>query len=207
MKRKILLLACLGGFAGSFVLIPVAQAQCVNVRFVSSGVGDLIQLQGIGISGSQLNAAAGYWATCPSYGIGFPGFTTGNVSADIQVTVVYVGGSGTSCGVTTHSANNPNVIQVQLWDRGLDTAGNPYDCNVTDTLAHELGHVLDLDNSSCSGYIMGPAPLSFMSGREVAGTRSVASSECSTVTNRWTTSYEQSGGGVGFPDPPPPPCD
>src|SRR3954469_25794254 len=78
---KILLFACLG----SFVLSPVAQAQCVNVRFVSSGVGSLIQLLGTGISTSQLTAAAGYWATCPSYGTGFPRFTTDNVSADAQV--------------------------------------------------------------------------------------------------------------------------
>jgi len=199
---KILLFACLG----SFVLSPVAQAQCVNVRFVSSGVGSLIQLLGTGISTSQLTAAAGYWATCPSYGTGFPRFTTDNVSADAQVTVVYSGGSGTSCGLTTHSANNPNVIQIQLWDRGLDTAGHPYDCNVVDTLAHELGHVLDLDNSTCPGYIMGPTTLSTMNGHEVAGTRSVNSQECSTVSNRWTTSFDQSGGGVGTPDFPPP-CD
>ncbi len=206
MTSRILFFAFLSGFIGTLALVSGAQAQCVNVRFVSSGAGDLIQLQGIGILVSQLNAAASYWSGCPSYGIGFPGFTTNNVSAAIQVTVVYSGGSGTSCGLTTHSSNNPNIIQVQLWDRGLDTAGHPYDCNVTDTLAHELGHVLDLDNSSCSGYMMGPASLSFMNGHEVAGTRRVAPEECSTVSNRWSTSYDQSGGGIGTPGFPPP-CD
>jgi hypothetical protein len=175
-------------------------AQCASVMYNSNDTGDIIRLDGVTVSASQMNAAANYWAACPAYGQGFPQFTTDNVSAGITVTVVYVGGAGEACGLATLLSGTS--FRVELWDQGHDTAGNLYTCNVTDTLAHELGHVLDLANSSCSGYIMGPAPLSIVNGHEVAGTRSVASQECTTVTDRWTTSYDQNGGGL--PNSPPP---
>jgi hypothetical protein len=168
--------------------------------FNGSDIGDLISLQGISISTAQMSAAASYWASCPAYGQGFPQFTTSNVSAAITVSVLYDGGVGTFCGLT--SQVTPTSSRIDLWAQARDTSNNIYNCNVTDTLAHELGHVLDLSNSSCSGYIMGPSPLSFMSGHEVAGTRSVTPAECATVTDRWTTSFDQNGGGM--PNTPPP---
>jgi hypothetical protein len=175
-------------------------AQCTSVMFNGSDMGNLIGLQGTSISSTQMDAAASYWASCPAYGQGFPQFTTSNVSVAMAVSVVYNGGLGTFCGLETPLS--PTSARIDLWAQGHDSAGNIYNCNVTDTLAHELGHVLDLSNSSCSGYIMGPAPLSFMNGHEVAGTRSVAPLECTTVTDRWTTTFDHGGGGM--PNTPPP---
>lgn len=180
------------------ILIPVIRAdlmgQCTSDMFLSSGTGDLIRVDG-NLSDNQLGQAAGYWSACSAYGVGFPSFTTANVSADIQVAVDYHGGANSVCGQVTHTS--PTSMLVELWDQGLTTTGQPYDCNVTDTLAHELGHVLDLNNSTCSGHLMGPAPLAYVNGRLTAGTRSVASDECMTVNDRWTTSTERNGGGGG----------
>jgi hypothetical protein len=175
-------------------------AQCTGFLFLSSGSGDTIRLDGALISSTQLQQAAAYWSTCAGAGSAFPSFTTANVSADIQVTVQYHGGSNTACGQTTHISTTTMV--VELWDHGLTTANTPYDCNVTDTLAHELGHVLDLTNSTCAGHLMAAAPISLVNGRQTAGTRSVAADECTAVRDRWTTSTERQGGGGGGGNPP-----
>jgi hypothetical protein len=164
-------------------------SQCTSFLFNGTGTGDLIRLEGVGISDSQLNAAANYWgAACPSYGNGFPLFTTADTSAGTEVTVIYRGGSNSVCGNAQHLT--PTSIVINLWDQGQTANGTSYVCNVTDTLAHELGHALDLANSTCSGGMMGPAPLSFVNGRVVAGTRSVSGEECNAVTDRWVTTYD-----------------
>jgi hypothetical protein len=200
MRRRVFLFCLYFSFTTLSITCEL-NAQCASVMFNGSDTGDLINLEGISISTSQMNAAANYWAACPSYGQGFPRFTTSGVSAAIAVTVAYIGGVGQNCGLATPLSSTS--FRVELWDQGHDTSGNLYSCNVTDTLAHELGHVLDLANSSCPGYIMGPSPLSFMNGHEVAGTRSVAPQECTTVTDRWTTSFDLDAGG-GDPNGPPP---
>lgn len=193
-------------FLAFLILLTPADAlwgQCTSMLNQGSDTGDLIRMDGVNISNTQLQQAAAYWSTCSGYGRGFPQFTTDQVSAAVQVTVNYLGGSSSSCGDTTHVS--PTSIAIRLWDQGLTTTGEPYRCNVTDTLAHELGHALDLANSSCSGYIMGPAPLSRVNGGYVAGTRSVTSEECTYVDQRWTTSGDQNFPGID-PPPPTPPC-
>lgn len=171
-------------------------AQCVNTYDRSSGTGDVIRLDGVLIGDSQLNAAASYWSACPTYGSGFASFTTADVSASVAVTVIYHGGHNQVCGQATH--DSPSSIRIDLWDTGETTTGQTYRCNVTDTLAHELGHVLNLDNSTCQGYMMGPAPTSWQNGQLVAGTRSVSSDECSTANSGWSTTTDpDSGGGTG----------
>jgi hypothetical protein len=169
--------------------------------FNGNDTGDVIGLTGVSISDSQINAAANYWAACPSYGQGFPKFTTSSTSTAVTATVVYIGGIGQFCGLATPLS--ATSTRIELWDQGHDTAGNLYQCNVTDTLAHELGHVLDLANSPCQGFIMGTPPLTNVNGREVAGTRSVTSPECFTVASRWTTSFDRPGDGgpPGGPSP------
>ena len=106
----------------------------------------------------------------------------------MEVTVIYRGGSNSVCGNAQHLT--PTSVVINLWDQGQASTGAPYVCNVTDTLAHELGHALDLANSTCSGRIMGPAPLSFVNGKLVAGTRSVSGEECTAVADRWETTYD-----------------
>lgn len=171
------------------------RAQCVSSFNRTSGTGDLIRLDGVLIGDSQLNAAASYWSTCPAYGSGFASFTTADISASVAVTVIYHGGHNQNCGLATH--DSPTSIRIDLWDTGETSTGQTYICNVTDTLAHELGHVLNLENSLCQGQMMGPAPTSLQNGQIVAGTRSVSSGECSTVSSGWTTTTESRGGGDG----------
>lgn len=171
-------------------------AQCVSTFSRTNASGDLIHLDGVSISDSQLNAAANYWGACAGYGTGFASFTTADVAAPVNVTVTYHGGYNSVCGQATH--DTPTSIRIDLWDTAPNTAGQTFVCNVTDTLAHELGHVLNLDNSTCADYIMGAPPTSIQNGQIVAGTRSVQSSECSTVSGGWTTSTDgRDGGGAG----------
>lgn len=186
----------------SFLVIAVslagaveARAQCVSTFDRTNANGSLIRLDGVLIGDSQLSAAASYWSACSGYGSDFASFTTADVSANVSVTVVYYGGHNQSCGQATHDSSTS--IRIELWDTAVTTTGGTYRCNVTDTLAHELGHVLNLENSSCSGQIMGTSPLSWQNGQMVAGTRSVSSAECSTVGNEWTTPKETGGAGSG----------
>jgi hypothetical protein len=173
-------------------------AQCVNTLNLSSGAGNTIRLSGIGISNAQLNDAAGYWAACPGYGNEFANFTTdANASANITVTVNYLGGNNSSCGEAAYVS--ATSLKINLWATTNTSGGQPVTCNVTDTLAHELGHILNLGNSSCQGYMMGPAPLTSQNGQLVAGTRSVQGEECSTVSGNWTNP----GGDTGNNNPPP----
>jgi hypothetical protein len=175
-------------------------AQCVGNLNQSSDTGDVIRLSGEGISNAQLNDAAGYWATCSSYGRGFPSFSTTSTSANVFVAITYFVGQGQSCGVTIH--DSPTSIRITLWSTTKTPSGQTVTCNVTDTLAHELGHVLDLGNSSCQGYVMGPPPLTSQNGQLVNGTRSVQSDECSAANNYWTTTNDN-GGDPGNNNPPP----
>ena len=63
--------------------------------------------------------------------------------------------------------------------------------SVLKTIAHEIGHVLSLNHSSCVGYIMGPPNVP----------RTVKSAECSEVAGNWQTDAEY----VPAPAPVPPP--
>ena len=168
---------------------------CVNTFSRTNANGDLIRLDGNMISDSQMNAAANYWQSCAGYGTGFASFTTADVSTPVTVTVIYHGGHNQVCGQATH--DTPTSIRIDLWDTGVTTSGQTFSCNVTDTLAHELGHVLNLDNSTCTGYIMGPHSTSWQNGQIVAGTRSVATGECSAASGGWSTSSDGGGGAGG----------
>ena len=168
----------------------------------TNGVSNGDQLNISGIDSSTITAAIGYWSGgCPGYGGSFPGMAAGG-SGGISVTVTHHSGTSTlttgSCGRTQFNLQAPgNTVisaSIELWDR----QGNGVDCNLSDTLAHELGHVLGLadnDTSACVGHIMG--------GRPPGGTRSVSSADCTVAGQRWSTSNDTSpgggGGGAGCP--------
>jgi len=67
-------------------------AQCVSTLGRTNANGDLVRLDGVMISDSQLTAGANYWSACSGYGNDFASFTTANVSASVSVTVTYYGG-------------------------------------------------------------------------------------------------------------------
>jgi hypothetical protein len=168
----------------------------------SNGVSSGDQLNISGIDSSTITAAIGYWSGgCPGYGASFPNMSVGG-SGGISVAVTHHSGTSTlasgSCGRTTPTLQAPgNTVtsaSIEIWDR----QGNGVDCNLSDTLAHELGHILGLadnDSSACIGHIMG--------GRPPGGTRSVSSSDCLVAGQKWLTSKDTShGGGVDGGCPP-----
>lgn len=169
-----------------------------NTNGVSSG--DQINISGI--DSSTITTAISYWSGgCPGYGSGFPSMTAGG-SGGIAVSVIHHSGTSTlntgSCGRTMFNLQAPgNTVTsatIELWDR----QGNGVDCNLSDTLAHEIGHVLGLaDNpsSACIGHIMGERP--------PGGTRSVSSSDCTVAGQQWLTTNDTQGGGTGGAGCPP----
>ncbi len=169
-----------------------------NSNGISSG--DVLNISGV--SSSDINTSIGYWSSgCSGYGGSFPSMSAGG-SGGVPVNVIHHTGTSTlasgSCGRTTFTlqgpGNNVTSANVDIWDR----QGNGVDCVFTDTLAHELGHVLGLadnDTSACIGHIMG--------GRPSGGTRSVSSSDCVVAGQRWSTSEDTTRGGTGGAGCPP----
>ncbi len=165
-----------------------AHAQCTSYLNYTGGSADLIRVDGFLISDAAIEAGIDKWEQCGTYGSGFPFMTTADVSADVTVTVNYIGGQGNTCGTATQLT--PTTARIDLWDRGRTTDGQSYICHQSNTIAHELGHVLDLANSTCSGYLMGPAPLTWENGQMVASPREVATEECNYAHFRWETTPE-----------------
>jgi hypothetical protein len=169
-----------------------------NGNGISSG--DVLNITGV--SSADLNTSIGYWSGgCPGYGASFPSMSAGG-SGGIPVSVTHHAGTSTlasgSCGRTTFTLQAPgNTVtsaNIDIWDQ----QGNGVDCVLTDTLAHELGHVLGLadnDTSACVGHIMG--------GRPPGGTRSVSSADCVVAGQQWSTSTDTSRGGAGGAGCPP----
>jgi hypothetical protein len=189
-------------------------AAVMSLSAIHAGADDCSQPNGNGISSgdvfnitgassTDISTAIGYWSGgCPGYGGSFPSMSAGG-SGGIAVSVIHHAGTSTqtsgSCGRTMFMFQAPgNTVTgavVEIWDQ----QGNGVDCVFTDTLAHELGHVLGLaDNSTsaCVGHIMG--------GRPPGGTRSVSSADCTVAGQKWSTSNDTAhGGGAGGAGCPP----
>lgn len=183
----------------SLSALPVGGDECSQAN--SNGVSSGDELNISGVSSSEINTAIGYWSDgCSGYGSSFPSMSAGG-SGGVSGSVTFHPGTSTlasgSCGRTTFTLQAPGnkVVgaDIEIWER----QGNGVDCIHSDTLAHELGHVLGLaDNysSACIGRIMG--------GRPSGGTRSVGSSDCVVAGQRWSTPAEQGGGAGGAGCPP-----
>lgn len=177
----------------SLSTLQVGADECSQSNSNGISSGDVLNIAGV--SSTEVNTAIGYWSGgCLGYGRSFPSMSAGG-SGGVAVSVTHHTGTSTlasgSCGRTTFTLQGPgNTVtsaNIDLWDR----QGNGVDCVLTDTLAHELGHVLGLadnDTSACVGRIMG--------GRPPGGTRSVSSSDCIVAGQRWWTSNDTSPGGI-----------
>jgi hypothetical protein len=116
-------------------------------------------------------------------------------STDVPIRVVYEkkvsdNGKGT-CGSYvqfTTGANTGGTVIMYESGRNMETQ-EIYPCssaNITDTLTHELGHALglnDVSDLSCYGHIMGKQ-INFT-------TRSIRADDCSAVDQLWTSTQEQ----------------
>jgi hypothetical protein len=118
----------------------------------------------------------------------FPSLALNNNQANFTVGVTLHDSDGPRCGVTTwytpYAGSQPQPISIDLYT--TQAGGHPCD-PISDSLAHEIGHVLGLGDApnpgtTCLGSIMG--------GRYDGGTRTISSSDCNTADQDWTTPAE-----------------
>ncbi len=126
--------------------------------------------------------ALDFWRSCGSYGGGFPSFTTGP-GAHRVVTVRFEAASGKNiCGLLSGS-------EIVLYAFAQLPGGRLVRCEpVSETLAHELGHLLGLldapSSHACADHIMAALPA-------VRSRRQVRAEECAAVDRRWDTPDER----------------
>ncbi|HSS77492.1 MAG TPA: hypothetical protein VLV54_12195 [Thermoanaerobaculia bacterium] len=151
-----------------------------------------------GFTSSDIQAAASYWA-CPGRTGFIPTFQVGG-SGNIPVSVVRIVGRSTAprggCGLF-----DPTVVNGQLQSASITVwtqQANGASCSpLTDSIAHEFGHLLGLDDApdplgQCLDHIMG--------GRAEGFTRTVQDDDCAVADDKWETTNESG-------TPPDPFCD
>lgn len=177
------------------VALPGSLAAGVSQLSGFSSTGqDMVTVSGTG--SSRINNAISYWQACGTLGQELPSMSAGS-GGDVHVTVIYNSGQhGANCGTFTPGNTNASAT-IELWDTSSTSSGSTYQCNVDDTLAHELGHVLGLANSTCSGHMMAAPNISNQNGTLVADPRAPQAGECSMVDSNWFTTWEQN----QVPDP------
>jgi hypothetical protein len=146
---------------------------------------------------ANILTAADRWNNKCDGGEAIPSLNFGGCNASgINIAVVYAGGVSTNvnrtCGqfqANTSGALTGGTITIYQYGQYLSgpEAGTLYLCSpqASDTLAHEIGHVLGLDDvlgSACAGHIM---------GQRLVGDRTIASDDCSEVNRLWNTPAEQ----------------
>ena len=134
----------------------------------------------------MISDAIAYWTTCANYGFGFPALSL-DTSAAVQVAVV-VESSASQDGLCGEAAYlGSNTFRIRVWPSSVPQLV----CNMTDTLAHEIGHVLGLMHGVCGdGSIMEPPPITWINGIAYAQPRSVLDSDCELADQRWATRWE-----------------
>lgn len=130
--------------------------------------------------------AANNWNDGCAAGDTTPVISVGGCSDTPTIDIYYRRGRG-PCGEyqgyqTTGGALVSGDITIYEFD---EDDGSPCAPLVTDTLTHELGHVLglrDIYSKDCEDHIMGP---------QTTYSRSIASDDCAAVNPLWTTAAEQ----------------
>jgi hypothetical protein len=191
---------CLLSFAVFLLLLagasPLAADACAPLL---SGVTSATRMGNIALTGvsgggsvnsSAISGASGNWGSeCSGYDN--PSFG-GSGSGGMAVNVIFYAGTDADnsfscngkCACTDTQITSGRVSGATV--RMFEEQGNGVSCtgSQTDILTHELGHVLGLGDSSCSGRIMG----------DVFG--SIESGDCTAVDGNFLTPEE-----IDNPDP------
>lgn len=162
-----------------------AAAQCSAPLTAFQALGSTIGVTTDGSLPPQvIDQALALWSSCANYGSGFPVFLSGPVGTrNVTVTYLWTKNIATTCGTFAGST-------IKLYEYYTDRNGRLQRCgSLAQNLAHELGHVLGLDDSpsgtNCQGTIM--APLTVVNERR----RKVSPEECSLAGQKWLTTEEQ----------------
>jgi hypothetical protein len=173
-----------------FAVSGASFAQCVRSLYPPDRAASIcVNSSDPYIAASVVSDGVGMWGGCGTTGI--PHLNANSSSCTFTFDVVHISGVSTSssggCGEFRPSFNNshsPPTINggtIVVWD--TTQFGNDCEAYRSETVAHELGHGLGLDDSSCLGYIMGPPQVG-------GGGRSVQSGECDQVDSLWATPAE-----------------
>lgn len=186
----------------AFAIAPAVQGGCVSSYYDGNTAATIGVQAGTFPNDATVAAALAPWNGCPSAGTGFPRLSTG--SGEITVTIDFVDDfnpDGTGCGVFRHRLETGSDGTVRVVGGTIviyHFTRQGYDCstNYQETISHELGHVLGLDNAamSCTGYMMGPAATRYRPDGtiEVYPSRSVRSMECYGANKQWLHGNETS---------------
>lgn len=172
-----------------FFVRPLVAADCsVQTTDFGSSFGNTFNVTTSGFTNAEIQAAANYWS-CPGYSGEIPTFQIGG-SGGIPVSVVKrTGRSNTQnggCGEGVLNISNGQVTSanIEIWTN----QANGISCApLTDVIAHELGHLLGLEEAqdpfgACFGHIMG--------GTVETQARTVYADDCSVADTQWETSTE-----------------
>ena len=165
--------------------LEVRAQSCVNTLYPPGTAGSIsFSSSSPNILGTQVTTAVGEWTgVCPENGT-YPTMLANAFAGEIHIDIVLRSVSPhEGCGQFEPELNTSGQVAggtIVLYD--ASATGRDCEMTRTSTLAHEMGHVLGLGNSTCLGHMMGPAI-----------DRSVQPDECQTVRNQWTTTEEQNG--------------
>ncbi len=144
----------------SLAAVPAYAQTCVNA-YASNNYGSTISFvtSDPHVLTSQIDDAITRWQTCWQQGLFFPTLVQGG-SAEISIDVAFTTGSSGwfECATFTPLLDPVNLNQIVGGTIVLfDADGSGRDCEpyrVT-LIAHEIGHAFGLDESPCSGDLMG----------------------------------------------------
>ncbi len=180
--------------AGSAMMLLVVGARGDNCAPLEPGLGvtTASKIRLIGDTSGVVVAGADMWDVC---GSSIPEFVHSG-QGDIEIQVVLSSGqnpgspgcNGCSCAGAerTTTPNGSALAGGTVWVYGQDASGGTCHNPIQD-VAHELGHILGLDDGTCSQRIMYEFPQ--------ASSVEVTQDDCNAIKAKWEVPTAGGGGG------------